>query len=246
MVKTNTGLASFAVGCLGRPYIYGTYGQILTEKLLQLKAIQYPSRLSDARVKYAKAHYLGKRVSDCEGLIKNYLWADSPNSDPVYNAKQDLSANAAFEKATVKGKIGTIPEVPGICVRYNGHVGVYIGGGYVVEARGFDYGCVKTKLKERNWTDWFEHPWIQYEKQPTPQPTPEVKTVTIEMPVLRKGDKTQAVKTLQACLDVYDYGLSIDGSFGGKTETALKDFQKKRGLTVDGVCGKNSWNALLK
>ena len=62
----------------------------------------------------------------------------------------------------------------------------------------------------------------------------------------RKGDKIQAVKTLQACLDVFGYGLAIDGSFGGKTETALKDFQKKHGLTVDGVCGKNSWNALLK
>ena len=246
MAKTNTGLASFAVGCLGRPYIYGTYGQILTERLLQTKAMQYPSRLSDKRVAYARAHYIGKRVSDCEGLIKNYLWADSPNEAPVYNSKQDLSANGAFEAATVKGKIGTIPEIPGICVRYNGHVGVYIGGGYVVEARGFDYGCVKTKLKERGWTDWFEHPWIQYNTQPTPQPTPEVKYVTIEMPVLRKGDKVQAVKTLQACLDVYGYGLSIDGSFGGKTETALKDFQKKHGLTVDGVCGKNSWNALLK
>ena len=240
MAKTNQGLASFAIGCLGRPYIYGTYGQILTERLLQDRAKTYPSRLGPERVKYAREHYLGKRVSDCEGMIKNYLWADSPDEAPKYNASQDLAANGAFEKATVKGKIGTIPEVPGICVRYNGHVGVYIGGGYVVEERGFNYGCVKTKLKDRNWTDWFQHPWIQYEDKP------EVKYVTIEMPVLRKGDKIQAVKTLQACLDVFGYGLAIDGSFGGKTETALKDFQKKHGLTVDGVCGKNSWNALLK
>lgn len=248
MAKTNTGLASFAVGCLGRPYIYGTYGQILTERLLQTKAMQYPSRLSDKRVAYARAHFIGKRVSDCEGLIKNYLWADSPNEAPVYNSKQDLSANGAFEAATVKGKIGTIPEIPGICVRYNGHVGVYIGGGYVVEARGFDYGCVKTKLKERGWTDWFEHPWIQYNTQPTPQPTPEVKYVTIEMPVLRKGDKSQAVKTMQACLDVYGYGLSIDGSFGGKSAAALLDFQKKHPAcgTPDSVCGQKTWNALLK
>lgn len=248
MAKTNTGLASFAVGCLGRPYIYGTYGQILTERLLQTKAMQYPSRLSDKRVAYARAHFIGKRVSDCEGLIKNYLWADSPNEAPVYNSKQDLSANGAFEAATVKGKIGTIPEIPGICVRYNGHVGVYIGGGYVVEARGFDYGCVKTKLKERGWTDWFEHPWIQYNTQPTPQPDPEVKYVTIEMPVLRKGDKSQAVKTMQACLDVYGYGLSIDGSFGGKSAAALLDFQKKHPAcgTPDSVCGQKTWNALLK
>jgi peptidoglycan hydrolase-like protein with peptidoglycan-binding domain len=107
---------------------------------------------------------------------------------------------------------------------------------------------VITKLSDRPWTNWFQEVGINYDQQPTPTPTPtpEVKTVTIEMPVLRKGDKIQACKTLQACLDVYGYGLAIDGSFGGKTETALKDFQKKHGLTVDGVCGKNSWNALLK
>ena len=242
MVKTGQGLASFAIACLGRPYIYGTYGQILTERLLQNRAATYPNRLGPERVRYAREHYIGKRVSDCEGLIKFYLWADSPDEAPKYNASQDLSANGAFEKATVKGKIGTIPERPGVCVRYNGHVGVYIGNGYVVEERGFNYGCVKTKLKDRNWTDWFEHPWIQYEAQPQP----EVKYVTIEMPVLRKGDKVQACKTLQACLDVFGYGLAIDGSFGGKTDAALRDFQKKHGLTVDGVCGKNSWNALLK
>ena len=129
MAKTNQGLANFAIGCLGRPYIYGTYGQILTERLLVDRAKTYPSRLGPERVKYAREHYLGKRVSDCEGMIKNYLWAETPNDTPMYNASQDLSANGAFEKATVKGKIGTIPEVPGICVRYNGHVGVYIGGG---------------------------------------------------------------------------------------------------------------------
>ena len=95
MVKTGSGLASFAIACLGRPYIYGTYGQILTERLLADRAKTYPSRLGPERVKYAREHYLGKRVSDCEGMIKNYLWADSPNDTPMYNASQDLSAKAA-------------------------------------------------------------------------------------------------------------------------------------------------------
>lgn len=255
MEKTKT--ADFLADCFEhyadthRPYIYGTFGKVLTEALLLQKAKQYHSRLSPARVEYAKKHYIGKRTDDCVGGEKNVAWlpGNDPDADPIYDPKTDWSADTTFSKATVKGPIKTIPKRRGICVRYPGHTGVLVDpvNMIVVEFRGFDYGCVRTKLAERKWTDWFQHPLFDYSTPaPSPTPTPEVKTVTIEMPVLRKGDKIQACKTLQACLDVYGYGLAIDGSFGGKTETALKDFQKKHGLTVDGVCGKNSWNALLK
>ena len=73
-----------------------------------------------------------------------------------------------------KGKISTIPEIPGVLVFLDGHVGVYIGGGYVIEARGHDYGVVKTKLEDRPWTNWGKCPWITYIKttvKPTPTPT---------------------------------------------------------------------------
>ena len=229
-----------------RPYIYGTYGMVLTLARLEWCAKTYPSRLSKARVEYAKKHYLGLRTDDCVGGEKNVAWlpGNDPDADPIYDSKTDWNANTTYEKATVKGPISKIPKKRGICVWYSGHTGVLTDPdkGIVCEFRGFDYGCVRTKLSERKWTNYFEHPLFDYST--TPQP--EVKYVTIEMPVLRKGDKSQAVKTMQACLDVYGYGLSIDGSFGGKSDAALRDFQKKHGLTVDGVCGKNSWNALLK
>ena len=160
--KTNTGLVEFVKQCVGRPYIYGTFGEILTESLLAYKAQQYPNQLGPERVKKAKADFIGKRTYDCIGLIKSYLWSASPDSNPVYNSKQDLSADGTYNKATEKGPISTIPEIPGICVRYKGHVGVYIGGGYVIEARGFNYGVVKTALKERKWTDWYKNPFINY------------------------------------------------------------------------------------
>ena len=70
-----------------------------------------------------------------------------------------------FSKATVKGKIKDIPEVPGLIV-YSAapvHVGVYIGGGETIEStlgsRGD--GVVKRKL-DGLWTDWFECPFIEY------------------------------------------------------------------------------------
>ena len=244
MVKTSKGLASFAVQCLGRPYIYGTYGQILTERLLLDRASTYPSRIGPERVKYAREHYIGKRVSDCEGMIKNYLWADSPDTAPIYNAEQDLSANGAFQAATVKGKIDTIPEVPGICVRYSGHVGVYIGNGEVVEERGFNYGCVKTRLKDRAWTDWFEHPWIDYKQEDK---------CMVQLPILRKGmkDTNGSVTSWQGLLQLYGYtdgdgnAIKVDGSFGTKTEQATKKAQKKHGLPQTGVVDAATWQALI-
>ena len=244
MVKTSKGLASFAVQCLGRPYIYGTYGQILTERLLLDRASTYPSRIGPERVKYAREHYIGKRVSDCEGMIKNYLWADSPDTAPTYNASQDLSANGAFQAATVKGKIDTIPEVPGICVRYSGHVGVYIGNGEVVEERGFNYGCVKTRLKDRAWTDWFEHPWIDYKQEDK---------CMVQLPILRKGmkDTNGSVTSWQGLLQLYSYtdgdgnAIKVDGSFGTKTEQATKKVQKKHGLPQTGVVDAATWQALI-
>jgi len=244
MAKTSKGLASFAVQCLGRPYIYGTYGQILTERLLLDRASTYPSRIGPERVKYAREHYIGKRVSDCEGMIKNYLWTDSPDTAPTYNASQDLSANGAFQAATIKGKIDTIPEVPGICVRYSGHVGVYIGNGEVVEERGFNYGCVKTRLKDRAWTDWFEHPWIDYKQEDK---------CMVQLPILRKGmkDTNGSVTSWQGLLQLYGYTdgdgntIKVDGSFGTKTEQATKKVQKKHGLPQTGVVDAATWQALI-
>lgn len=39
-------------------------------------------------------------------------------------------------------------------------------------------------------------------------------------------------------------GLAADGHFGSSTETAVKEFQRSRGLTADGKVGKATWEAL--
>ena len=52
----------------------------------------------------------------------------------------------------------SISRVQGIAVRFDGHVGYYAGNGYVIEWRGFNYGCVRTKLSGRKWTHWYRLP----------------------------------------------------------------------------------------
>ena len=62
-----------------------------------------------------------------------------------------------------QGDIKTMPDVKGTLVFMNGHVGVYIGNGEVIEAMGHAYGVVLTKLGRRPWTKWGQLDWITYE-----------------------------------------------------------------------------------
>lgn len=63
-------------------------------------------------------------------------------------------------------------------------------------------------------------------------------------PNLIQGDTGDAVKTLQTRLNVWGYKVTVDGDFGTATLAAVKDFQTKQKLTVDGVVGPQTWGAL--
>ena len=58
------------------------------------------------------------------------------------------------------------------------------------------------------------------------------------------GAKGTEVSDLQEKLNQNGYKLDVDGSFGNQTKAAVEDYQKKNGLTVDGIVGQNTWNAL--
>lgn len=58
------------------------------------------------------------------------------------------------------------------------------------------------------------------------------------------GSSGKDVKTLQEYLNNNGYSLDVDGQFGSKTQAAVKDYQKKKGLSVDGVVGTNTWGSL--
>ena len=64
---------------------------------------------------------------------------------------------------------------------------------------------------------------------------------------LRRGDHGDDVVELQMDMNHLGYpdadgsALAIDGSFGRRTEEAVKRLQKHNGLDVDGVCGPKTW-----
>lgn len=72
------------------------------------------------------------------------------------------------------------------------------------------------------------------------------KKVTIEVTVLKKKAKGDAVRALQGVLNAHGFDCGEpDGSFGPKTDAAVRAFQEARGLAVDGSVGVATWTALL-
>ena len=65
-------------------------------------------------------------------------------------------------------------------------------------------------------------------------------------PVIRKGAKGNITKLLQERLVKIGYNTNgIDGIFGSGTYSAVREFQKTRGLSADGIVGQNTWRKLL-
>jgi N-acetylmuramoyl-L-alanine amidase len=64
--------------------------------------------------------------------------------------------------------------------------------------------------------------------------------------VLRRGDRGNAVRDLSTRLGAAgSKGVTID-VFDDTLEAAVRDFQKDRGLRVDGICGPETWGALIE
>lgn len=259
MSKTGAGLAKWAedVYKSGRyVYWYGTYCNPCTNDLLEGKTKQYPTHYTDKReATYRKHIQQGKIATDCNGLIEAYAWEENGVIKRNRNDIPDRSASGMYSAARYKGKIADgMPEVPGILVwtETKAHVAVYVGNGYVVEARGFSYGVPKNKMSSRNFKFWGDYAYIDYTSKEFEQMKAASKSTTaVKQPsnssTLRKGSKGTAVKEMQNLLMKHGYALpnyGADGDFGNETLAAVKAFQYDKGLEVDGAVGPLTWAAL--
>jgi flagellum-specific peptidoglycan hydrolase FlgJ len=64
--------------------------------------------------------------------------------------------------------------------------------------------------------------------------------------LIKVGSKGESVKWLQYALNEKGASLVVDGKFGDATERAVRTYQDLKGLTVDGIAGKNTIAALKK
>lgn len=152
----------------GWGYVYGGYGQVCTKQYLDQQASLFPgNNEAGGEMRQVGEKWLGKRVCDCIGLIKSYAWYNANSGEIVAgsNGFTDCGANSIWSNVTESGPISNMPDTPGLAVWMNGHIGVYIGNGEVIEAQGTAYGVVKTELNGRGWTKWLKIPNIKYVNQ---------------------------------------------------------------------------------
>ena len=234
---TSEHFVAFCLAMVGQPYWYGTCVYKCSESLRAKKAKQYPSHYKDSRTARYKDDIARKKVcADCVGLIKGYNWTsggagviEAIGTDKTLSSKYggngcpDKSANGMFTYAKSKGcawgTIDTLPEIPGVALRSDGHVGVYVGDGYAVEERGFSYGCVKTKVSSRKWTHWFQLPFVDYGDATFTggsyvKPDTAATEYTLGTRTLKDGSKGTDVKALQEFLLQLEYSLPKYGTDG--------------------------------
>lgn len=63
---------------------------------------------------------------------------------------------------------------------------------------------------------------------------------------VKRGARGNITRLIQERLNSVGFHISTDGIFGGGTENAVKVFQRNRGLSADGIVGKNTWEWLLR
>lgn len=222
----------------GWGYIYGASGQIWTQ------AQQDAKSKTDEQIRKYGQQWVGKHVIDCSGV---WYLAMRELGSYMYHGSNTMWRDYTVNRGALKGGKRTDGnELKPATAIFTGndkdgrnHVGIYIGNGKVLEAGGVQKGVILTSVTASKWTWWAEMKYVDYSGTgPSPEPT---------YPTLRRGSTGEYVTLLQTKLIQmgYDCGATgADGKYGDKTVAAVKAFQRDACLTVDGVCGKNTWAAL--
>lgn len=144
-------------------YVWGSHGQILTEKELNRLKSVFGSYVTN-KEKYIRENWFGRRTADCVGLIKGYGWYNKDSGTIKYgtNGMKDVTADGMYSAAIEKGPINTMPDIPGLVVWHEGHIGIYVGDGYVIHAANTYDGVIKTRITSSGWTHWLKVPYINY------------------------------------------------------------------------------------
>lgn len=252
-------------------YIMGSYGQD-PKKLGSYYYDQYENNSSQyKKALYWKEHC--ERVHDCQGMVEGFLTRVLGKTINVYARTNYAQWCAPKQEVSKASSIPREYRIPGSAVfTYSAssgrivHVGYLIqpvnsskpeGDWYVIEARGVSYGVVRTKLYSRTWnrvglmTKYFDYSEVSNSITIPDVPTnPDTnRDGELGSRTLKYGCKGSDVQELQSLLielgfNVGKYGA--DGDFGSSTRSAVKAFQKSRGLEEDGIVGKNTLAAIRK
>lgn len=232
-----------AKACIGWPYVFGAWGELCTPANRRKRySVKHPTiktkcRNFDGNTTCGGCQWFpdGKRVRcyDCRGFTD---WC-------LRQVGIDLTGEGATSQWNTasnwseKGEIANMPRDTLCCL--------FVKKGAKMEHTGFGYN--EQTVECSSGVQYFaqrKNKWTHYA---IPNGIAGGIPIPDSRPVLKRGDKGNAVKVLQGELFNRGYNLGkygVDGSFGKDTEAAVKTFQKDNGLAVDGIAGPATWDAL--
>lgn len=158
-LMSHISFAEYAEACLKLKtvYVWGGMGELLSPERLKQKVEMSPEHFTLEKIQSLLKKADGTtRMFDCSGLVKVFLMGGLQQFR--YDPAKDLNDLGLLRQATASAPINSLPETAGICLYMDGHVGIYLGNGNVVEATNhprFGDGVVQTKLSDREWEQWF-------------------------------------------------------------------------------------------
>ena len=208
-------------------YIWGKWGQIWTER-------DQANASREMTVKYG-SKWIGHTVADCSGLFR---WAYSQMGETISHGSNLIYSGHCRAKGKLSGGRRTDGQelLPGTAVFTgadgdHGHIGLYIGGGEVIEAAGTQQGVIKSKVTASKWTYWGELKAVDYTKEDEPVAEGYAK-VTGKRVALRQEPSTRATVIMrintgesvkiEEAPDEWEYV-----SYGGKKGWMMKQFLKE-------------------
>ena len=159
-------LVQYAVNAVGGGYCWGADGQVCSPAVRRELANRTSNTETRNNLLSLCAKWDGKKVWDCSGLFRGawraLLKYRSGGATGIYN-----------KWCSMTGTIDTLPDEPGIAV-FRGtpnnmeHVGLYIGVGEVIDARGSAKGVVRGTLESYGrWTHWGRLEDVDYSEEET-------------------------------------------------------------------------------
>lgn len=211
-------------------YIWGTSGEVWT-------LAKQNAATREQTVKYGMK-WVGHNVADCSGL---FSWAFKQLGGYMYHGSDTMFRKYTTVNGTLNsGKRTDGKELlPGTAVfvwkkadQKYGHVGLYIGDGWVIEAASTQSGVIKSKVSNSKWSHWGELKGVNYEGGDEPVPEGYA-VVTGKRVALRKAPTTQASIIMRI-----DTGNTVKienpppsqweyVSYQGKTGYMMKEFLKE-------------------
>lgn len=234
-----------AIQKMNTVYATGMFGQKIDNSIIVSKTAQYPRQYSDEKVKKLRGlidkNYYG---FDCVGLVKAVLWG-FPNTKYLSNDVSDFSDAGVMTLCTPTSYNMQNIEV-GEILWMQGHIGVYIGNGEVIECTtNWSGNVLISRLSQRTWIKHGKLKYIDYSANNN------ANTEVYKMNVLKYGSTGNDVTIFETIMKKMGYyNGAIDEHFGNGCVQACNKFQTKypecgTNGKPDSSFGPACWNKAL-